>query len=273
MKINTNFIYNYLDYRTYLLDYMESLGPSKRGFRSLMADKMGCQKTFISQVLSGDAHFNLDHGASLSELLGHTEDEAHFLMLLIAYARAGSKTLRQQLQSQIKKIQQQRMKLKERFKTEEIASLEVKVKYYSSWLYGAVRVLTTIPAFRTRIALQNYFQVPPELLSEVLNFLVTNGLITETNGQLQITEKHLHLDGEADLVKKHHTNWRIKSIASLDNIKAEDLHYSGVHSLSKKDALKVREIFVKTLEDSRNLMKDSPEECLQVLCMDWFSLS
>lgn len=270
MKINKNFIFDYTDYQAYLLDYIESLGPGKRGFRSLLADKIGCQRTFISQVLSGEAHFNLDHGASIAELLGHTEEEAHFLTLLIAHARAGTKTLRNQLQSQIQKIQQQRMKLKERFKAEEIASLEVKVKYYSSWLYGAVRVLITIPTFRTRMAIQSYFQVPQELLSEILNFLITNGLIIESNGQLRVTEKHLHLDGESDLVKKHHTNWRIKAMTSLDTAKREDLHYSGVHSLSKKDALKIREILVRALEESRSLMKDSPEECIQVLCMDWF---
>jgi len=55
-------------------------------------------------------------------------------------------------------------------------------------------------------------------------------------------------------------------------MRPEDYHYSGVVTLSQEDMGAVREILVKALQKSVEVIKPSREEKLCVLAMDFFEL-
>ncbi len=263
-------VFDYQDYRKFLKDIIDLRDGQGRGFRSYLSQQIGVQRTFISQVLNGDAHFNLEHGEAVGRILSLTSEEIDFFLLLIAYARAGTFQLRERLQNQINTIKEARMVLKNRFKEKDTLTVKDKLEYYSSWLYGAIRVLVTIPQFQNRDSVERYFNLPREQVSAAIDFLISRGLISEDKGHLVPTEKHMFLGNDTKLVAKHHTNWRMRAIQSLDFERRTDLHFSAVNSLSREDVQKIRESLVKTIEDIRQTVKDSKEECLYTLCIDFF---
>jgi len=59
---------------------------------------------------------------------------------------------------------------------------------------------------------------------------------------------------------------------SFDREDLHDLHYSSIVSLSMKDAIKLKDNLLERLEGDVKLIRDSAEEELYCLCLDWFSL-
>lgn len=265
-----NSIYDYDDYRAYLRAIIAQKDGKSRGFRSFLADQIGCQRSFISQVLNEDSHFNLENGNAIGKVLGLSSEEIDFFLLLISYARAGTHELRVRFRNQIRSTRETRMILKNRFKESDTLSVEDKVEYYSSWLYGAIRVLITIPQFQYQEEIEKYLKVPSYQISKVIEFLNSRNLIHIERGKITPTEKHLYLGNDSKLISKHHINWRIKAIEALDRESQVDLHFSAVNSLSRNDVLKIREKLAITIEEIRNTVKDSNEECLYTLCVDLF---
>ncbi len=269
---NKSEIFRFLDYRKYLKEEIAYRDGKSRGFRSRLADQAGFQRTFLSQVLNGTANFNLEHGEAVSQVLGHTNEEADFFMLLILHARSGTQALRDRIQAKINSALERRMVLKNRFNEKDVLSLEDRIEYYGSWIYGALRVLLTIPRYQSRAEVERYFGLPRERIEAALDFLISRGLVRDENGRLEATQKHMYLGNDSRLVSKHHMNWKLRAIDSLDDEKKTDLHFSAVNSLSREDVLKVREALARTLEEIRETVKASNPECLYAVCFDFFEL-
>ncbi|RYZ66775.1 MAG: hypothetical protein EOP05_18630, partial [Proteobacteria bacterium] len=83
-------IYSFTDYKAFVLETIESMENQGRGVRRRIAEFIGCQVAYVSQVLAADRHFSLEQGEALARFLGLLEDETEFLFLLIEHARAGT---------------------------------------------------------------------------------------------------------------------------------------------------------------------------------------
>jgi uncharacterized protein (TIGR02147 family) len=263
-------IFEFNEYKAYLGSRIQAMPKAGRGFRVEMAEAIQCQKPFVSQVLKGEAQFSLEQAERLNKLLEHDPEQAHYFLLLVQIARAGTASLREFFQSQLDSIKEHRLTLRNRLRSDSVISEESKSKYYSSWIYGAIRVALTIPGLRTRKALAKTFALPEEVLQEALQFLEESGLIEKQNELYQATALNLHLGNDSSLIARHHTNWRLKALEAVSRAKPSDLHFSGVVSLSTKDVTKIRSVLVDAIERSKEIVKDSPEETLYVICADFF---
>lgn len=83
----------------------------------------------------------------------------------------------------------------------------------------------------------------------------------------------LHLEKGSPDLPKHHVNWRLQALRSLDKKFPEDVHYSVVVSLSRSDAEKIRGMSVKFIEEVVALIRESRDEELHCLCLDFFPMS
>lgn len=265
-------VFDFTSYKAYLDGVLKGKPAGGRGFRAQMAEAIGCQRAFVSQVLQGDAHFNLEHGDKLNQFLQHTKEEAHFFLVLIQYARAGTESLRQYFREQMNIVLDHRLQLKSRIRSEDALTHEQKARYYSSWHYGAARVALTIPSLRTKEVLAKKLQLTIPQLQPILDFLLLTGLIEQKGNEFHPTTRHMHLGNDSALVSKHHTNWRIRSIQSFDTEGAKDLHYSSTVSLSQEDALKIKAILVNNVEEVQKRIRDSKEETLFSFCLDFYEI-
>jgi uncharacterized protein (TIGR02147 family) len=253
-------IYEYESYKPFLRDFLHSQPKKGHGLKSVWAETLNCKSSYVSQVLNGDAHFSLEQGEDLIELLNLGQEEGNFLQLLIQRERAGSYKLEQRIDSQIKAILKEREKLSTRVEIKDRLPQEVQVKYYSSWHYAAIHMAVTIEHLKTKEAIIEHFQLPPARVSEVLEFLEKVGLLKRENNLYSTGVSRIFLGSDSDLINNHHTNWRVKAIQSLDEHNEFNVNLSTIFTLSKKDLELLREQVLASIEDIRKTVRETKSE-------------
>ncbi len=266
-------LFDYLDYKDYLNAFIKSKPGKGHGFKTQIADAIQCRSAFVSQVLNGEAQFSLEQGERLNNLLEHTEEESDFFLQLVQLGRAGSYDLKLRIKNQINKVLEGRQILKKRLVAEKTLDLNDQTIYYSHWYYSAIHIFISIEGKGTKDKIKEYFNLPTEIITDVLDFLTRTKLILYNNGKYSIGTNKLFLGTDSPLITKHHTNWRILSIQSLDKSLKSDLHYSGVVSINHKDLAKIKEEYIKGIEAASKIISDStPEDSLYSICIDFFKI-
>jgi uncharacterized protein (TIGR02147 family) len=263
-------IFEYIDYKAYLLS-VEQIGAHK-GFRSRLAETTGCQNAFISQVLNGKVNFNLEQSMRLVVFLQLNEDEQQYFLWMVEYKRAGTQELKKYFHKLMFSLREKNLEIKTRVQISQILSAEAQATYYSSWVYSAVHIAVMIPDLNSVSKIAKALNITDDKAKFTVEFLINNGLI-ERNGQyLKSGRTQIHLGNDSANINKHHSNWRIESLKSLDSPNRGDLHYSGVSSLSKADAEKIRIQFVDVIENYVRQVEKSSEETLYTFNLDFFRI-
>lgn len=274
------FVFEFDDYKAFILAYIESAPNGGRGVRRRLSQAAGCQVAYISHVLAGDKHLSPEQAEAVARFFHLREEELDFFLLLVQLARAGTLQLKNQVLRQIEFRKREFQEVKKRLRINEEISPIDQALYYSSWHFQAIHSLFTIPEFQTNhqsgtsiealIAIRLSLDI--ERVHEVLTFLLEKGLIEKRQKSFHVSEKQIHLPRTSPLISKLHSNWRVRTLGALDRIRADDYHYSGLVTLSHDDARRVREILMKALEASIDVVKPSKEEKICVLAMDFFEL-
>jgi uncharacterized protein (TIGR02147 family) len=264
-------VFDFEDYKNYLAQSLDTKGAS-RGKRSRLAKVLGCQTAFVSQIINGNSHFSLEHAIRINDFLGHNEEESQFFMLLVHHGRAGSRGLKDYYFKQMSQVLKKREIIRERIQVGNNLTEDAQVRYYSCWYYVAVHILLSIPKYQTKAAIAEFLKLSLSAVSDCLGFLVASGLATVTSDRYRIGTTRIHLGQDSLLVNKHHTNWRMRAIHSLDVPSKGDLHYSSVISLSESDGAKVRAILLDAIERTEPILKESKEEAAFCMALDFFKL-
>lgn len=265
-------IFDYRSYKSYLRDLIHHQPGKGFGFRTRVAEAIGCRSAYVSQVLQGSANLSLEQAEALNAFLGHTAEEGDFFLLLIQQERAGSQRLRERWERQIRLAREKRLILKDRVDIKKSLTPEDQATYYSSWHYAAIHILITIERYRAIESIAEYFHLPVARVADVVEFLCRLGLVAKDRGRLKPGISRIFLGNDSPSIAKHHTNWRMRAIESLDRSEHADLHLSTVVSISKTDVTRIKEILVKNLEEARAVAKASTEEELHCLALDFFQV-
>jgi uncharacterized protein (TIGR02147 family) len=264
-------VFEFSSYKPYLEAAIRAFPKQGHGVRLQLAEFVGCQSTYISQVLKGSAHFNLEQIEKVARFLRLGPAELDYLLYLVQEERAGSRELRAHFRRHREKLLEARKVTKNRFETEQFLTSEDRTKYFSAWHYAAIHVLLTIPSFRTRDAIHDRLGIPLPVLDEALEFLTRVGLADLEGGEYRPGSTIMHV-ADPSLLGKHHMNWRLRTMLNLDHASIDDLHYSSVVSISEGDFQKIREMLMKGLEAARAVINPSKEEKLCSLCLDFYEL-
>jgi len=269
-----NTIFDFKNYKLYLQSFIESRPYAGRGVRMAMAKHLSSPVSHISQILNGKSQLTLDQAESMNDFIGHTQEEAQFFFLLIELEKASTEALRKRLFFQMQQILEKRLILKDRLGVKQTLTKEDQIEFYSSWIYGAIHVMLTIPKFQRKESIAHHLNLPIKRVTEVLHFLKSVGLCVEkNNGRFDIGSTHLHLGADSPLISKFHTNWRIKAIQALEkNEPKDDLHYSSAITVSAEDAFKIKSLIVKHLEEIKKIIRESPAEGVHCFNIDFYQL-
>ncbi len=269
-------IYQYRDYKKYLHDYIQSQPGKGYGFRSRIAETTHCDTAYVSQVLRQNAHFSLEQAEDLNDLLGHTQDESEYFLLLIQLARAGTPKLRARTEKLLQGYIEKSQVLKHRVDIKQTLGELDQVRYYSAWYYAAVHILIAIPEFRTRDLIAARLGLSSEKVSQILEFLLSVGLASKLGDHYSIGTNRIFLGNDSMMLSKHHNNWRVKAIEMINRNSLQgdlNLHLSTVLSFAKKDVAAVKEKLIQGIEEARKIVRESnPEEDIYCLGVDFFRL-
>ncbi len=260
-------VFEFDAYKAFIKAWIASRPGHGRGEKSKIAAAVRCHSAYISQVLEHSAQLSLEQASDLAEYMGLGAQEARFFLLLIQRDRAGTKALRKHFEAPIQEILKARTLLRNRLGASQTLKESDQATYYSSWLYAAAHMAISLPLFQTREALAKRLGIPQSRAAEVLAFLAHVGLAIEEGGRFRPGTASIYLPENSPLVSKHHGNWRLQALRSMDDPHMHDIHYSSVATLNQKDLPKVRAVLVKAIEEIRAVIKASTEEDI-VFCYD-----
>ncbi len=264
-------IWKFQNYREYLIERLGGEG-SRTGLRKKLAAAIPVHTTFVSQVLNGRNELSLEQAEAVNTFLEHTEDEGEFFILLVLKDRSGNLKLKKRFENKIQKMRDERLNIQKRLKVEDEISLKDKEKFYSSSIYGAIHVLSSIPQFQTVEALAEATRLSKPRMREIVEFMIRIGVLKNSNGKIISGSQHIHLGTDSELILKHHANWRQHTISNLQFLDQDDLHYSSCLSLSQTDAFKIKESILANLKSNIDVIGQSKEEVAYVMCLDFYKL-
>ncbi|OQW48811.1 MAG: hypothetical protein A4S09_13515 [Proteobacteria bacterium SG_bin7] len=264
-------IYDYLTYKAYLRHRFGDKS-SRRGEKIAAAKAINCQPTFISQILHAHAHLSLEQADALNHYWKHSDEESLFFILLVQKDRAGTKSLIEFFQNQIDEVIKRRLTLTQRLGAKNKISEQDQSEYYSSWIYSAAHIATTIPFLQTRETIAHHLNIPIQKINGVLEFLISIGVVGARGNKYIPGKTEIRLGNDSKNIIRHHSQWRQQAIDSLDREGILDLHYSGVFSLSKSDLARIKDLLLESIRSATQIVRDSKEEELCCMNMDLFNL-
>jgi uncharacterized protein (TIGR02147 family) len=265
-------VFDYKDYIDYLSDRLEAF-PQVRGSRAALAKFLGCQSSFVSQVLTRRAHLSREQAIRVTEFLELSHEERRFFMMLVDLERAGSKALEDFYRQEIEEVLLVREEVRENIGVRDRIPDEAQTIYYSSWIYGTVHILSAFPQFNSVPAIARHLRLPLLQVEEVVRWLIAQGLVNiDSHEKLEIGKGRVHLEKHSRHVVRHHTNWRIKVLDSLDRTKPEDLHYSAVLGISKEATKLLKQKLLEFLREAEPIISEAPVEQVTVLLLDLFEI-
>lgn len=273
-KLMQRTLMNIFDYHDYKLCVNDWISEQKRGghgqFRQLSL-QLRINSVVMSQVFRGNRELTLEQAVGVTNYMSLTEMERDFFLLLVQKARAGTHELRQIIEEQIETLRTTSQALKNRIKHQKFTD-EDKAIFYSQWYYSAIRLGLSIPSLSSASSIADYLNLDELLVARVINFLLKHKLVIEKDGQFDLGPQVTHIGHDSPLVNRHHYNWRLKSLQTMEKSNELNLHYTGPMALSQEASKKIRKQILEFVEKSTKIAANSPSETLRCLNIDWYDV-
>lgn len=265
-------IFEFDDYRLYLKSWLRSLPKHGRGEINRMALHLGINATAVSQTLSGSRDFSSEQALEVAEFIGLSDLESDFFSLLVQIERAGTQKLKTNLKRKLSALKKESVQLSKRVKTDrKLTEVEQSI-FYSSYLYPAIRMFCSIDGGQTLESISQRFGISRARANDVLDFLTSCGLCISSKDKYSMGPQTSHLDQDSPFIHRHRANWRIQSLKHAELISREELMFSGVMAISKKDFTKVRERLAEFIKELYQDVKNTEAEDVAIINLDYFWL-
>ncbi|MEN0058979.1 MAG: DUF4423 domain-containing protein [Bdellovibrio sp.] len=248
------------------------LNSTIRGYQSRLAEAAGVHNSYLSRVVNGQVHLTPDQAALLCAFWKLNTDEADFFMAQVNLARAGTKELKAILKRQLDEIRKKHEDLTSRFVDAKMLEASGQGLYYSAWYYSAIHFLLMIPGYQTVEALSQRLHLPPALTDASLQTLVILGMAKAEGKKWSAVISNLHMSSSSPWAPIYHSCFRQRVAFKVHERSEDDLHFTGLYPMSKKDFLQVRASLQDSMEKVRAMALPSKEEELYCVCLDWFKI-
>jgi uncharacterized protein (TIGR02147 family) len=259
------------DYKQCVNKWIEGQPKGGHGQLRRIAAALSINSVVMTQVFRGHRDLTPEQAVGVAKFMGLNEMERDYFLLLVQEARAGSHELKKIIKTQIASLRTAAQALKNRIKHQKFTD-EDKATFYSQWYYSAVRLGVSIEGLGSVSAIADHLHLERSLVAKVVEFLICHKLIEEKAGRLEMGPQVTHVGHDSPFVNRHHTNWRLKALQSLENVSDKELFYTGPMALSRQAADEIRHELVSLVERSTKKAAASDSEILACLCIDWFQV-
>lgn len=258
-------------YREWIKQWMKEQPKGGHGVSLRLAEAIGVSTVLISQILNGQREMQLEHAHSAAKFMHLNKKETEFFILLVCREKAGTKELADYWSEKIDAFRSSVTQIKDQVKTDIDLNETAKAQFYSHWLYSAVRLSTDIPELKTPAQIAKKLGTNIEQVTNIIGFLVENGLCSLVNGKYKMAARSTFLDKESPWFYSRQIQWRHKAIQKMENTRDDQVFYTGPMVISKKDFTWIGENIVKkAIKNVSQKAIDSESEMLACLNIDWF---
>ena len=260
------------DYRDIVRSKIETF--SKKGYGQLfkLAGHLGIHSSLVSQVMKGAKNFTLEQALQVATFLNLTSREQEYFLLLVQLERAGTRQLKAYFEDQLQRVRRANQSIDSRRKGVARFDDEAQAQYYSDWSLMAVWLAASIKGLSTSEAIGHKLGLSRAKVESILEFLLSVGLCVRAPDGVQPGVTNTHLPRTSPLVNRHHTNWRLKALANLENLSPDELAFTAPVSLSRADFETIRRIILDAIEAVSDTVEKSEPEILACLNIDWFEI-
>lgn len=266
-------IFNHSEYRDFLRAWIAALPQKGRGELAKIARHLEVNTTLLSQIMSGSRDFSLEQALVVGQYFGLNKLELEYFLNLVQLSRAGNHLLKKHLHEKLEELRSSSKKLSTRIRHERNLSDSEKSIFYSSWLYSAVHLYTSIN--EKGVTLEDVvqrFELTRAKAAEILHFLCEALLCKESKGRYMMGTQSTFVPQGSPHLTRHHLNWRVKALEKAETVTENELMYTAQISISKKDLAKVRELAVAFIKYVNEIAKPSVAEEIVNLNLDLFEI-
>lgn len=265
-------IFGFDNYKKYLRAYFADGRKQLPGQLNLagLARKTGYQRSFFSRVINADLHLTPEGVYKVAAALGLSEEEREYFFWLVEKERAadpGYRAFARAKAIELKKKDEAKRKAAEAPVTTDETYF---VNYLSSWIWVAVHLATAIPALQKPAAIAERFQLPEELVMQVLKALSGLNLVRAEGSKFVFHKGSVHISEHSPWVQLHHANWRQKALVDAQLKRRDSIHFTNVLTLSETDRELVREELLKAIDRVMKIAQPSPPEDIVTFNLDFF---
>jgi len=262
-------IFECKSYREFL-EKMIDFNREVYGYKAKLAEAAGCQRSFISQVLSGQCEFAFEHGIGLSQFWRLSEIEKDFFLNLIGYSRAANKALQDHFTQKLDEAKRNIENLSRRIENKVVLPDTKAAIFYSNWHYLAITIVLTISEYRTPKSISQRLNLAEEVVESSLRELLQLEMVEKKGNEWAVINDTIHLARDSKFNSLNHSHWRSRAVQDSLLSENRSVHYTSVCSLSFNDAETLRQLMFQFIDESRKIVTPSKEEELFCLTCDWF---
>lgn len=264
-------IFEFDDYKDFLRYKIEE-NRGSRAYQSRLAEAIGCQKSFLSQVINSHVNFTPDHAIATCDFWGLATEESAYFVDLVLLARSGSRKLTAFLVARMKNARVKRADPSEKFLWPTLNGEREAETYYSAWYWAAIHIIVSIDQFESALAIATRLSLPVGIVESALAWLIKQKLIEKSPKGWRVTKKMVYLPNTSPMTEANHLGWRQRASA---NIQAQDrsaLHYSAVFAVSLSDFDELKELTVEHIARLNKIVGPSSSEELVSFTCDLFKV-
>lgn len=256
-------------YKRLLSRLLEQDGQT-RGIISRAADAIGCQRSYLSQVLHGKVHLTRDQAWGLCRFFHLNPDESTYFETLVDFERASSAAYKKYLEDKLDILRKDASQIAKQFSESAGFSEPDALDYFASWLPSAVHILTSIKEYQDPAKIAARLQINPERVREALQQLEEKGLVKHEKNRWVFGKGVGYVPRESTYVTLHHQNWRQEAVEDARSSKSEGMHYTMVQSISKKDFEALKGVVLEFIARAKKIAEPSEPELLTTMNIDFF---
>jgi uncharacterized protein (TIGR02147 family) len=266
-------VFLYTNYRHFLTEHLKNLPKQGHGELTKMARTLGVHPTLLSLILSGERELTHEQAYDLCQHIGMSSLETEYFTLLVQMARAGNHRYKKFIQQKLDHLKAENAKMSSHFGHERTLSEQQSSIFYSTWMYSAIRIFTSVAEGGVNLEeIRNRFDLPIETVTEIIQFLVSSQLIVEEKNRFKVGPQRTFLERGSPHLLKHHSNWRIKALHQADRKTERAMIFTCPFSVSKVDFEKIRSEIAELLEKFSKTIKETNAEDVACLNIDLFWL-
>lgn len=263
-------VFDFSSYKSFMA-YMLS-GEGRWGQLTRASEALNCQRSYLSRVISEGLHITPDHAYNLTSFWKLGVDERTYFQTLVDYERAADLQYRSHLKSVLFELKKKNESIQERIKRTSLSSENLKVSYFSTWIWSAIHFLTAIPEYQTVEAMADRIGLKRNAVLSHLKQLEAQGFVENRKGHWIYKAGEFHTPKNSPLVVLHHQNWRSRAVIDAQEFENESVHFTGVLTLSRDDLERLKSLLLTFISEANQIASPSrPEEAIALTC-DLFKL-
>lgn len=247
-------------------------GSENRGKLSQAATALGCQRSYLSRVLSEEMHLTMDHAFNLAEFLNFDGEEREYFLALVEWERAVSPKYRAHWKAKITALKAKHESIPERTERKELKLDHLEARYFSSWVWSALHFLTSVPEYQSSAAMAQRLGLPESQVRSHLEALSQQGLVLQKGSKWIYQSGEFHAEKDHPFVLLHHQNWRQRALLDAQEFSRDHIHYTAVQSVSRADVEKIKELILECLSEFSRIAGPSKPEDVIALNIDFFKI-